>query len=455
MSFPLEANEMQTVAIQARRFRAPKQTPNRILYLCEMFPYEINIRNLVVDPSQLTQYAREANEHEPGWDGPGCLVLLACALASSSHAYSAATARNFAEGSRQRLESLPNSLLAIQYAYLAGLYEQYVMRPESAWGRLQDACVRFQTLPHIEASSPNSANDEDRGSGTLRQRLYWSCVKAEFELRAELMYSSSSVAAEFEILHRKVTSEMATGINAVTPESLNFFGSDENPSTRSCRSTKYHEEDLLRGAMSHIMNDIYSKSWAGWIPELPNLIKKCAEYGDLLETWRKWLYLSLAFPHPLSKTPSAPKVADSAESFLLQVNYLCIVELLHRPFFACVLSRHDCIKSVGHQVLIPLAQQYLQASCALIQLVAAAYFRYEGTWTLVRRSFGCSLALLAAVRFNHRYRNSSTEPLPVPREWRKILQISIDTIWRWERPGVEDLPWMRRILEHMLEVVEK
>lgn len=221
-SFPSEVRAMQTVAQPT--CHQPKPSSNCILYLCRVFLDDINSRNPVVDASQLTQYAYEANEHGPGWDGPGCLVvsnarvatrilmtsneistkLFACALASSSCTYSSPTARDFTKGhfvdicgnvplqmrreaeaenfyieAQQRLESLPNSLVTIQCTYLAGLYEQYFMRPLDAWRRFQRACVSFQNLPHFGTSLQNGVNCGDQRDKSIRQCLYWSCIKAE------------------------------------------------------------------------------------------------------------------------------------------------------------------------------------------------------------------------------------------------------------------------------------
>lgn len=90
----------------------------------------------------------------------------------------------------------------------------------------------------------------------------------------------------FKKFHPKFASTMAWINDAVTPEFLNSFGSDQNPSTQSCRSTDYYEDDLLlRGTMNHIINDIYGQDEITWINELPSLMKKCAKYSEIVETW--------------------------------------------------------------------------------------------------------------------------------------------------------------------------
>lgn len=80
----------------------------------------------------------------------------------------------------RRLGLLPNSLMSIQCHYFAGLYEKFSIRPLSAWTLLQQACIRFQAYLYAKALSSPGNSDTARGARHIEQRLYWSCVKAEW-----------------------------------------------------------------------------------------------------------------------------------------------------------------------------------------------------------------------------------------------------------------------------------
>ena len=91
---------------------------------------------------------------------------------SSSEAYFSAAMR--------RLSLLPNSLISIQCQYFAGLYLKFSIRPLPAWTLLQQACVRFQAYLYAKALSVPRDTSSTKSTRHIEQRLYWSCVKAEW-----------------------------------------------------------------------------------------------------------------------------------------------------------------------------------------------------------------------------------------------------------------------------------
>ncbi|KAI1206893.1 uncharacterized protein F4807DRAFT_437607 [Annulohypoxylon truncatum] len=463
-SFPLQAPTMQGLAIEPRDCAFDLELHNDISSLCETFLRFVHVRNPIIGISEFRRYAREVDEHGPGWDGPGCFILLACALAKLGfYGFYADTAkrlirrwssfiredilyRNIREANaekffneaQRRLGILPNSLIAIQCTYLAGLYEQSVMRPLDAWHRFHSAIVRLQTSHHLY---PNSASQGEQGDGRIDRCLYWLCIKAELELRAELQLPVFIGFSLFNFKHPKPAWMIKQESSAAETEF---------PPTPGLYD--YHEAEIrLRGIMNHAINDLYNLQPSEWLSEITKCIRICAAYSEELESWREDLHPLLNFPPPISETSIFPNVADSMLAILLQVNYLSVIELLHRPFIYCILERGEYLDATDHPLMFPLARQYLDANNALIKLIAGTYLHHESTWTLVRRSFGCSLILLAAVRYNF----CIDDFLELPEDWRTVVSMSMGTIKRWERPGAEEFPWMRRTLEHLLEVVEK
>ncbi|OTA91514.1 hypothetical protein M434DRAFT_342912 [Hypoxylon sp. CO27-5] len=220
-SFPLQAAACEPNLEQRRQLPLDQDA---IWPLCQRFLVLIHVKNPVLDVSEFKRYARVAAEYGPGWDGPGCLVvsktnlhadnpisdkaeqqLLACALACLTNPYDPAQAQSirgngddyhglpsdqdataeangeaFFNAAQRRLGLLPNTLISIQCTYFAGLYEKFAIRPLDAWHRLQSACVRFQALLYAKALSSNTGGREEQRARHIEQRLYWSCVKAEW-----------------------------------------------------------------------------------------------------------------------------------------------------------------------------------------------------------------------------------------------------------------------------------
>ena len=85
----------------------------------------------------------------------------------------------FFAAAMRRLGLLPMTLLSVQCYYFAGLYEKFAIRPLSAWSLLQQACVRYQALLHAKAVSAPGDAANSRAARHVKQRLYWSCMKAE------------------------------------------------------------------------------------------------------------------------------------------------------------------------------------------------------------------------------------------------------------------------------------
>lgn len=166
----------------------------------------VHIKNPILDTVHLISTARQMAEHGFGWDGESCLVLIACALANLSAPFSIdrpedndsssrdardySTAEAYFTASRKRIGLLENSVVATQCHFLIGVYAMYSMRPLQAWLSFNHACTAFQTYlrtrPHPSLRSRSSIH--------LEQRLYWSCLKSEFEMRDEIELPPTGLA---------------------------------------------------------------------------------------------------------------------------------------------------------------------------------------------------------------------------------------------------------------------
>jgi hypothetical protein len=100
------------------------------------------------------------------------------------------TAETYYTASRKRIGLLDNSVLATQCAFLIGVYEMYSLRPLKAWLSFNHACTTFQAYLHTRARQVSNS----RSSRLLEQRLYWSCLKSECEMRDEIELPPTGLA---------------------------------------------------------------------------------------------------------------------------------------------------------------------------------------------------------------------------------------------------------------------
>ncbi|KAI1372746.1 hypothetical protein F4677DRAFT_456315 [Hypoxylon crocopeplum] len=493
-SFPLQAAANELSTEQRRQLPLDQDS---IWPLCQRFLVLIHVKNPVLDVTKFKRYAREASEFGPGWDGPGCLVLLGCALACLTSPYDPAQARNipddgvdfhdfpssldrtteangeaFFNAAQRRLGLLPNSLISIQCTYFAGLYEKFAIRPLDAWHKFRGACVRFQALLYAKALSSNTVGHEEQRAIHVEQRLYWSCVKAESELRTELQLPASG------LLHFNYRDlfpalpfppELQNSSPMVqTERELDAGLMDQNPASDPDNYNALEEElgwlyylaDVsLHTIKNHVLVDLYSHGEKDWLDDMPMMARKYNAYKKDLGSWRNQLPLQLQFPGS-SNSLDCPGRPGNELSFFLQTRYLCVIELLYRPLLYCALHYHPSRTRVHYTDLFPLAQQSINASCILIRLVATHHC-HGGTWILTRRSFGCSLLLVAVARYKFHKGGPENRLSPLgghcfqlPPDWLGVLRMTLASLRRWEGSGARDVQWMRETLERLIDIAK-
>lgn len=90
-------------------------------------------------------------------------------------------AESFFGAAQRRLGLLSNTLVAVQCQYLAGLYEKFLVRPLEAWSLLQGASAQLQAYLYAKGLVATTAEGQSGNRAKhIEQRLYWSCVKAEW-----------------------------------------------------------------------------------------------------------------------------------------------------------------------------------------------------------------------------------------------------------------------------------
>lgn len=128
-------------------------------------------------------------------------------------------------------------------------------------------------------------------------------------------------------------------------------------------------------------------------------------------------------------------------SFFLKTRYLGCLEWIHRPFLFYLCHRPNDNPYIPR--VLPLAQAAVDLCSLLIPLITR-HHRHGGIWGLLRKSFTCSLLLVAASKTAHH------GTLRLPDHWSSLVRLSIMTIEKWDS-GSRDLRWMKEILETLLE----
>ena len=215
----------------------------------------------------------------------------------------------------------------------------------------------------------------------------------------------------------------------------------------------YLAEISLRSIMNRVLAGLYAGGEAQWLSAGSTLLHRQAACLEDLESWHTHLPPQLAFPSPITATPGGPVMpAPNELSFFLMTRYVGVLEWIHRPFLYVVLHTGAGVPILP-QVWC-LAQRALDASAALIRLVAAQH-RHGGIWGLARRSFGASVALLAAVRAFGSPGCAPRRPrLELPGDYAGLVRLSLVTIKLWGGEGAADLKRMYGILEGMLQEVQ-
>ncbi|KAH8881162.1 hypothetical protein GQ53DRAFT_754622 [Thozetella sp. PMI_491] len=424
--------------------------------LCKRFLALIHVKNPVLDVPRFKQYVRAASEYGPSWDGPGCLVLLACALACVSRPYdenqiggpgedfsaqspvSVSLDRNSAEvyysAAKRRLGLLPDSLISIQCQYFAGLYEKFTIRPLAAWRLMQQACVQFQAyLYSIALSSPGAEEGGQPRSRHTEQRLYWSCVKAECELRAELQLPASGLLKfKYPDLFPSLSLPVPSSDEAAESAQC-FIGSighspvsHTGSSTGSVSNSRLEPEEerswllylaeiSLRKIMNRILEHVYSMGEQYWATNIGRVLFQHQVLYDELCMWRSHLPEQLQFPdHDMPANELA---------FLLQTRYLCSLQWIYMPFLYYI-SIRATDSDLYLPKVAPLAQACVDSSANLIPIIAR-HHRHGGVWGLLRKSFSCAITLVVARKVE------MLGLLTLPANWEELVQLSTETIQKW------------------------
>lgn len=287
----------------------------------------------------------------------------------------------------------------LMHAMIHRFWHLYNLEPVTAYKIFHTACVTWQTL-HIVARSENS----DLRDGTsmtyeqyLKQRLYWTCLKAECELRAELS------------LPVPTGSQMEYPLHFPAPPTS--FEPQHYTDVESQSWYFYTAEIFLRRLHNRIVNEVSSfetdldnpatTSKALNQQRLSSLITITREFEAYVSRWQSSLPPSIHFPNPFPPVNINP-LEDEFQQHLRN-RFIECHELLYRPYINLALNHLPWVHSLPDPHLQWEVSRF--SSLALTYCVYnlstdrnVMYHRSPGVWFDCRARLCDTLILRAAAK---------------------------------------------------------
>ncbi|CAI7643794.1 unnamed protein product [Penicillium manginii] len=468
---PFSTFPMAAYSEKPDRFQTalPSLDPQRLLELREIFMTKIWTKNPIVDPGQLDFHIARVLENGFEWSASSCLVLLIFALAAIWGNYPDDETREvsynersfsppvtymtmsvpehrmkesltFLSMARKRISTayLDDTLLGVQCLCLFGIWYQYNIEPVPGWKMFRTASMLWQTyrLKHREGKTVRSAQEE-----SLEQRLYWTCLKSECEVRYELtdLPPCDLSLSDFPYsLPSFPTRQLSNDNSGWT------FSSPSSTDLEAASSYYYLAEIFLRRLLNRARNAVRVLSPDIDLATIKNLAETLAQLEGQLQQWVDCLPHTLRFNMPLE---SAVRPKEDELMKLSRERYVEVRELLCRAYL------YLCI----HVPLEPgMATLYgVKASEALLLAVyriqnEVPFFRHPGSWGACRVRFNHALCLIAGFRAKLTQR-PSTEYVNIPPDWAECVRVVIERlkIWGEEGGGIKELSVLLEWLMHV------
>lgn len=204
---------------------------------------------------------------------------------------------------KKRLGLMEPSSLYVQCLFLCGVLEMYHMDALRAWHFFNQACVQFRNLlwrhGHSQSVGGGQITTETR---RLEQRLYWSCMKSEWqaytltelgnalipvisELRCEIALPASGISRfGFPNLFPSPPNELSLPVahsdQGDTSSTAEFLDPEEE------RSWFYYLAEIsFRRMMNRAFTALGRNGEVGWIHDFQENLKQFAALKDQIDVW--------------------------------------------------------------------------------------------------------------------------------------------------------------------------
>ncbi|KAK1145189.1 hypothetical protein N8T08_004622 [Aspergillus melleus] len=448
----------------------PGFDPGRMFELREIFLAKIWTKNPIVDAGQLDSYIANVLENGIDWSASSCLLLLVFALAAVWGNYPEAETRTiachepsfaqqgtyvslsvpecrmkeslaFVSMARKRLSAayMDESLVGVQCLCLLGIWYQYNIEPIPGWKMFRTASMLWQTynLRHRTGETERSLREQ-----SLEQRLYWTCLKSECEVRYELtdLPPCDLSLSDFPFALPTFPVDLAHGspgeILAHSPSAMN---------SESISSYYYLAEISLRRLLNRARNAVRVLAPDMSMSTVTPLAEALSTLESQLQQWVECLPHTLYFNPPLKLMP-APNEPELVK--LARERYVEVRELLCRAYlYLCI---HVPLELELAQSYGPKASEALLLSVYRIQ-TEVPFFRHPGSWGACRVRFNHALCLIAAFR-GKMNGIRSMDYVSIPASWADCVRAVAERlrVWGEEGAGIKEL---RILLEWLMQGV--
>ncbi|KAF4442232.1 vegetative cell wall protein gp1 [Fusarium austroafricanum] len=419
--------------------------------LSKRFLAYVHVKNPILDVKDYKIRVKHAAEHGLSWDGPSCLVLISCAVAclsvsfpieegidgspestssSTSSVVDTETAASYYLAAKKRLGLLQPSLLSIQCFFFCGVYEMYCLRALQAWHYFNRASVDLRNILWTRNQRKHNQSIT-REAHRLEQRLYWSCVKSEYELRCEIPLPPSGITqCDYPDMFPSPPTELTS------PSAHNQFEAREGGiiSEEEKSWFYYLAEISYRRIMNRAMATMARDGARGWVSNIREAMEQCKDFNEQIDIW----YLHI----PPEIDPRNVNHADNELAQLIKGREIGCREWIHRPFLFYVL--HVTADDDDYHQAMPLAQKCLDL-CVEHLSRTHGHHRHHGTWYVARACVTRALLLAISIRCGR---------IPRPTGWKYALENALRTInlWSAEAP---DLARAFTVLESVLSGIEE
>lgn len=445
-------------------------------FLVESFLQLVHSKNPVFHAHQVREAARHVTECGFGWDASSCIVLLACALGAVARPYIASseidsltgsgraslvdtsdllqTGNAFYQVARKRFGLLDQSIMAGQCHMLSGIYLMYTLKPLEAWTAFHQAGSIYSLHLKRQAAlqERNSGMDIDvtdaQSERRLEQRLYWTVLKSECEIRVQLDLPQSNLSKlDYPFLF---PSPPANGSPVESPASIPSTSSQRLQQAEEQSWFYYLSEIALRRIENRVLNAFYKEDHQYWLHMDLSVMMNAAEDIEIqMETWYASLPTSIQFDNTVHQ-------ASDELRFVTQGRSLLIRGLLYRPFLYYAIHSGQTRTPWDMNGRLQVFVQKALTITVACDTGAAMTHRHHGTWYSLRESITNALMLLAAHVAALITINLQPSLLPQVEgmddnhRYARTLRICIEKLRYWEAEAPPDIALSRRIIEELM-----
>ncbi|KAK5044659.1 hypothetical protein LTR84_010551 [Exophiala bonariae] len=446
--------------------------PTEMKQLVDWFMKSIHTKQPVIDPDVLYKQIAVVQENGLSWDGPTCLLLIACALGAICTPYSHSTledysspsidshrylrSREYFDAGRRRLGLTMEhaSITGVQCFFFAAGYYITTFNPFAAWRTMNAAsvmCKNVMMISHEDSGggSEFESSDSNEARDNSRRKLFWSCLKTEREMATELGFD----IANLHLIEYKTPTTMLHDPNLQVPH-INVDMPSPQPFTPNPTALGRLRIEEQEQSWFYYLTDISLRKLEIQIDSFfrskqqqPSPMSEAYEvfYRDILVTLadsdQQIVDHFKRLPAPISvETDDSGHSPDDLREYL-RLRMIRIRHDLSRPALYLILHGvFDDISAHMRAQAVQIANRALAIDEYLVTHGLTTH-RHPGTWLGVRYCTRAALELFAAAK-------AGSPDIILPRNWRAGMERFKVALRYWSaesRDALLYLGWIERL----------